>query len=354
MELLILDEKLSGVDTLDIFESLIWTDRYSKCGDFEIYVPASTKMLSKLQKDRYIYAKESEHVMIIEDRNIETDVEQGAHLCVTGRSLESILERRIIWNQTILSGSLQDSIEKLLNENAISPSDPKRKIPNLSFKKSSDSKITQLTIEAQFWGENLYEAIVSICESYSIGFKILLDGTNFVFSLYAGADRSYDQTTNPYVVFSPNFDNLLNSNYIESDKTLKTVTLIAGEGEGSERKTTTAQISTGTGEGLKRRELFTDAGDISQTVDGEKISESDYLNQLKQRGDEELAKNKATNSFEGQVDSNATYFYGADYYLGDIVQVSNEYGIESRSRVTEYVICQDENGIETYPAFDPI
>ena len=149
MELLILDESLSGVDTLDIFESLIWTDRYSKCGDFEIYVPASEKMLSKLQKDRYVYLRESEHIMIIEDRNIETDVEQGTHLCVTGRSLESILERRIIWNQTVLSGNLQDNIQKLLNENAISPSDPKRKIPNLSFKKSSDSKITQLTIEAQ-------------------------------------------------------------------------------------------------------------------------------------------------------------------------------------------------------------
>lgn len=354
MELLILDESLSGVDTLDIFESLIWTDRYSKCGDFEIYVPVSEKMLSKLQKDRYVYLRESEHIMIIEDRNIETDVEQGTHLCVTGRSLESILERRIIWNQTVLSGNLQDNIQKLLNENAISPSDSKRKIPNLSFKKSSDSKITKLTIEAQCWGENLYDAIVSICESYSIGFKILLDGTNFVFSLYAGADRSYGQTTNPYVVFSPNFDNLLNSNYIESDKTLKTITLIAGEGKGSERKTTISQISTGAGEGLKRREMFTDAGDISQTVDGEQISESDYLNQLKQRGDEDLAKNKATNSFEGQVDSSATYFYGVDYYLGDIVQVSNEYGIESRSRVSEYVMCQDENGIETYPTFDPI
>lgn len=354
MELLILDENLSGVDTLDIFESLIWTDRYSKCGDFEIYVPASTKMLSKLRKNRYLYLKESEHVMIIEDTNIETDVEEGAHLCVTGRSLESILERRIIWNQTVLSGSLQDGIEKLLNENAISPSIPERKIPNLSFEKSEDSSITSLTLEAQYWGENLYETIVGICESFSIGFKILLDGTNFVFSLYAGVDRSYEQTKNPYVVFSPNFDNLLNSNYIESDKTLKTVTLIAGEGEGSNRKTTTAEAASGSGEGLKRREMFTDAGDISQTVDNQQISDSDYLNQLKQRGDEELAKNKATSSFEGQVDSNVTYFYGSDYYLGDVVQVSNEYEIQSRSRVTEYVMCQDESGIDTYPTFDPI
>lgn len=353
MELLILDENLAGIDTLDVFESLIWTDRYCGYGDFEIYVPASVNMLSKLQKDRYLYTKESEYLMVIEDINIETDSEDGSHLCVTGRSLESLLERRIVWKQTVLSGNLQDGIEKLLNENAISPSDENRKIPNLIFQKSEDPSVTELTLEAQFWGENLYDSILNICESVSLGFKITLVGTNFVFSLYAGADRSYDQTKNPYVIFSPGFDNLMNSNYIESNKTLKTVALVAGEGEGSNRKTVTVEMEGGGGSGLNRRELFTDASDVSKYVNGGTISDADYLNQLKQRGEEDLSKNKATNSFEGQVDSNATYFYGSDYYLGDIVQVVNEYGCESRSRITEYVRSQNESGIETYPTFDP-
>lgn len=354
MELLLLNKELSGVDTLDVFESLIWTDRYYGYGDFEIYIPASEEMIKKLQKGYYLYCKESEHVMVIEDINIETDTESGAHLCVTGRSLESILERRIIWNQTVLNGSLQDGIEKLLNENAISPSDPNRKISNISFKKSEDPAITELTLSAQFWGEYLYDAVQAICEAFNLGFKILLEGTNFVFSLYAGVDRSYNQTKNPYVVFSPNFDNLLNSNYLESDKTLKTIVLVAGEGQGSNRKTVTAEVSSGAGTGLDRREIFLSASDVSKTVNGSTVSDSEYLKQLKQRGDEELSKNKETVSFEGQVDSTATYFYGSDYYLGDIVQVANEFGNQATSRVVEYVRCQDENGIDTYPTFDPI
>lgn len=354
MELLILDENFNGIDTLDVFESLIWTDRYCGCGDFEIYVPATEKMLSKLQKDRYLYLRESKYLMIIEDVEIQTDTEEGSHLCVTGRSLESILERRIIWYQTVLSGSFQDGIEKLLNENAISPSDGNRKIPNLIFEKSQNEVITSLTLEAQYWGENLYDTILDICNSAGIGFKILLSGKNLIFSLYTGEDRSYDQIQNPYVIFSPGFDNLLNSNYIESDKTLKTVTLVTGEGEGSNKKTATVEIEGGGGSGLKRRELYTDAGDISQTVDNVQISDSDYLNQLKQRGGEELSKNKATNSFEGQIDSNATYSYGIDYYLGDIVQVKNEYGCESKSKITEYIRSQNESGIEEYPSFEPV
>lgn len=354
MELLILDKDFNNYETLDIFESLIWTDRYCGYGDFEIYMPANKDVLSVLKKDYYLYLKESEHIMVIEDTEIDTDKEEGSHVKVTGRSLESVLDRRIVWNQTVIKGNLQNGIKKLLDENAISPSDESRKIPNLVFKENSDERITSLEIETQYYGEKLYDAIAGICKSVDIGFKIILDGTDMVFSLYIGEDRSYEQDKNPFVVFSPGYDNLLNSNYIESVKTLKTVTLVAGEGEGSNRKTTTVEADGGAGTGLDRREMFTDAAGISQTVDGEQISDSEYKNQLAQKGKESLAENKMTTSFEGEVDSLATYEYGVDYYLGDIVQVGNEFGSEARSRITEFVRSQNETGIEIYPTFENV
>ena len=43
--------------------------------------------------------KYDRNVMIVEDVQIESDVEDGGVLTVTGRSLESILERRIIINK---------------------------------------------------------------------------------------------------------------------------------------------------------------------------------------------------------------------------------------------------------------
>lgn len=351
MDLLILDEGFNGIETLDIFESLIWTDRYSEYGDFEIYTSASLQMLNKLKQDRYLWNRESDHVMIVEDIEITTDIESGSHLCITGRSLESILERRIVWNQTIIRGNLQNGIKKLLDENVIAPTDENRKISNFVFETSEDEEVTRLTVSAQYTGDNLYDVISSLCKSFGIGFKILLsDDGKFVFSLYAGKDRSYDQTLNPYVVFSPGFDNILNSNYVESKKTLKTVTLVAGEGEGSDRKTITAECNDGAGTGLSRRELYTDARDISMTAQ-EGITEAEYLLQLTQRGQEALADNVATKSFEGEVDSARTYKFGEDYYIGDVVQVINEFGIESRSRVEELVISQSTSGIEMYPTF---
>lgn len=352
MELLIMDENFAGVSTLDIFESLIWTDRYYACGDFEIYMPCSEKMLSTLKQDMYLYLRESEHIMIIEDIQIDTDVEDGAHLTVTGRSLESILDRRVIWNLTTLSGGLQAGIKQLLNENAISPSDPARQIPNLVFADSTDPKITNLSLNAQYYGENLYDVICEVCESNEIGFKITLNDSNqMVFSLYAGTDRSYEQTENPYVIFSPGFDNLLNSNYISSKKTLKTVTMITGEGEGSDKKKAVAECSNGAGSGLNRREMHTDASGISQTDGENTISDEAYTALLQRQGIDELAQNTRTESFEGEVSSGRTYTYGTDYFMGDIVQNVNEFNIEATSRVTEYIMSQDESGIERYPTF---
>ena len=354
MELLILDKDFNSSETLDIFESLIWTDRYFGYGDFELYMPANEEILKILPLGYYLYNRESEHIMIVEDLEIETDVEEGAHLKITGRSLESILERRIVWNQTVLEGSLQDGIKKLLDENIISPKDDSRKIPNFIFKASEDERITELTIYAQYYGENLYDTIVNICKSENLGFKIILEGTNMIFSLYMGIDRSYGQDTNPYVIFSPGFDNLMNNNYVESEKTLKTTALVAGEGEGSDRKVTTVSIEKITSMGLDRRELFVDAAGVSSSVNGETISDDEYMKQLSQKGSEELSKNKKTISFEGEVDISATYEFGSDYYIGDVVQVINEFGCQSGSRITEFIRSQDDTGLEYYPTFETL
>ena len=137
-------------------------------------------------------------MMIVEKIQITSDTEDGNHVTVTGRSLESILDRRIVWGQKLLSGNLQNGIKTLLNENVISPSDSNRKIPNFIFKESTDPAITKLKLEAQYTGDNLYDVIQKICEEQGIGFKITLnDEKQFVFELYAGSDRSYDQTENP-------------------------------------------------------------------------------------------------------------------------------------------------------------
>lgn len=352
MDLIVLNKNLDAVSIVDTYESFIWTDRYYAYGDFELYESMSETLLQFLQQDFYIQNRDSEHVMIIEKIQIQSDTENGNHVTITGRSLESILERRIVWGQRILSGNFQNAIQTLLNENIISPSDSSRKISNFVFKASTDPAITKLTIDAQYTGDNLYDVIQKTCEEAGIGFKVTLnDNKQFVFELYAGTNRSYDQTENPYVIFSPKFENIINSNYIESKSSLKTVTLVGGEGEGAARRYTTV----GGGSGLDRRELFTDARDISSDIgDGETLTDAEYIAQLQQRGKEKLAENTSVTTFEGETETTIMFRYGEDFFNGDIVQIANEYGHETQARILEIVQSEDENGFSVYPTFKTI
>lgn len=360
MNLFILDESFKSIYLLDSFQSLIWTERYIGAGDFEIYTPINEYVLQivkfiqdKLSKrlDTYIWLLEAESAMIVDTVSLSSDVEAGGIAKISGYSLEYLINRRIIWNQTILNGNLQNAVKKLLNENVIAPSIADRRIPNFIFVDSTDKKVTDLKLEAQYTGNNLYETLVSICKDRNLGFRVTLNDANqFEFRLYFGTDRSYDQLENPYVVFSKKFENIINSNYLESIRTLKNVTLVAGEDQGQNRKTRIV----GSGVGLSRREMYTDARDIQTETEEGELTPEEYNAQLDQRGSEKLSENIYTKTFEGEVEGTNMFKYGVDFFKGDIVQIQTEYGIESKVRVSEVVRSYDRKGYNLYPTFEII
>lgn len=348
LDLLVLDENYQSIAIFDVFDSLIWVDRYNEYGDFEIFIPVSEEVLSYLQKDYYVYFKESEHLMIIEDIKIVSDIEEGNYLIVTGRSLESILDRRIIWEQTVLTGNFQNGIQSLLNSSIINPTITDRKISNFIFEASTDLAITSLEFDVQInRGLNLYEVIRDLCVERNIGFKVILNDNNqFVFSLYAGEDRSYEQSVNPYVVFSQDFDNLVEANYSESKRLHKNVTLVAGEGDEMDRKSTIVGVQ----QGLARREMYSNASEISQSNQGVTMTDAEYVLQLIQRGKVDLSKAIVHKDIDCKIDNTSPMFeYKDDYFMGDLVQINVGYGIETRARVVEMMYSVSHEGVESYP-----
>lgn len=362
MEVWILDNLFENVYLIDSFESIVWNESYIGYGDFELYMPMNDYILEittfvrqqrEKELDTFVWKKDSDQVMIIEAIEMSTEIETGPCVLMSGRSLESILERRIIWKQTRITGSFQNGVETLINENVINPEIQDRKIPNFVFERSTDQRILDLTLDKQFTGDNLYESIATICEPIDLGFRVrLVDQNKLYFGLYLGQDRSYDQTDNPYVIFSPKFDNLVSSNLLEDVKEFKTITLISGEDEGHERRTTTV----GYGAGMKRRELFTDARDIQSeiyTEDGEvqQVPDEEYFANLRQRGTEKLSECKFIKTFEGEIETILSFKYREDFFKGDIVQVETEYGVMSRMRIMQLVETQDSSGHSSYPVF---
>lgn len=344
MDLYILDKTFKPIALIDNAASVIWVDRYYDTGDFEIYIPASLKNLSILQEEYYVKRMDSDMIGIIEKINLKTDIENGDYLTVSGRDLKSILERRIIWNQSNLSGKVEMILRQLINENLISPAMAARKISGVKL--GSIKGFTE-TAEFQVTGDNLLDKVIELCKAAEIGWKVTLnEEAQIIIEFYRGTNRSYSQSANPYVVFSPTFDNLLTTETQQDITTYKNAALVAGEGEGTARKT----VALGTASGMSRRELFIDARDISSN-EGE-ITSIQYTELLKQRGNEKLAAAVKTLGVSGTAETALTYKLNEDYFLGDTVAVENEYGTKANSKILEVIECEDQNGISIIPTFE--
>lgn len=357
MDITVLSPTFERLGNVDYYISLLWVQRYSKCGDFELVVPASIETASLLTQDNYLWIRDFPDVyMVIEDFDLNTHSENGDTIIASGRTLSSILDRRCIFPQTTVSGNVQNAIKKLVEQNAGVLASAERKIENLVVQNNADTSITSLTgLRAQFTGDNLLDSVISICEIYDLGFKIIIRNGQFIFSLYRGIDRSSSQSIYPRVIFSSEYNNLLDSSYSSAQRDLKNVAIVQGEGEGESRKTETLDPLSAVG--LSRRELYVDARDISsRSYDEEEseISPEEYSELLLERGAEKLLEHIPMNQLEANPVPDNQYTVGIDYQIGDVVQLKNSYGISARARVTEIIFSDDENGSSYVPTFELI
>lgn len=341
----ILDSTYTIKAVIDTFSDLLWTERYYGYGEFEITVPVSVDVIQNCRLNDYVAIRESDIFMIVETIGVHTDPERGDTLIISGRSLESILDRRIIWGKFSETPSdkkvnVQNAIKKMIDESIINPTNQKRKIPNFSFKESTDKRVADLTKEAiESDHGNVYDEISSICEDLEVGFRVnAIDGGGFEFELYFGTDRTWDQDDVSAVVFSDSYENLKNSDYLQSEKNYKSTLLIGGNEEIGDSEVWRKTERTG----LARRELYTSDSSASTK---ESIIE---------KAKEVLADYKVTKMFEGETEPSRQFVYGVDYFLGDIVQLENKYGQKGKCRITEIVRSRDESGPSLMPTFEAV
>lgn len=344
MELQVYDANFTRIDIIEVFSSMIWTKRYRECGDFEINIPLDegAAIPSWMRCDNYVSLKEDVedgYYMVIESIEISADEEEGYVANITGRSLDAILERRIVWEQTAYNAKKTcDIIASLLDSAIISPSIEGRKIENFVFI-PPESTDDFSTVNAEYTGDNLLTVIQGLLEVDDYGISILHDDEKdqFICTLHKGTDRSYDQIKYHVVLFSSDMENLLSSSYVQSTKEYKNVILAMGQGTGSAR----TRYVLGDVSGLDRREYYKDARDVSTS------------SALEQRANEALEEYKVQELLDGEVTSDL-YTYGVDYLVGDIVQVRNGFGIERKARITEVIFSQDTSGINIYPTVEII
>ena len=351
MSIYLLDTDFRRIRLIDEYISMIWTDRYADAGDFELYLTATVENVSIFKTGMFLSNTLSEHLMVVETIEIKSDIEDGAKLIVSGRSLESILSRRIVWNQTVFENkNIQDIIFELLKDSIISPKNSSRKIDNFVFERLENTQVNTVRLDKQYTGDNVYTVIHELCEQYGLGFKLIRVNNQFRFGLYLGKNHTHDMDS--FVTFSPKFDNLISSNVITSIRDNVNIACVAGEGEGASRKIISAGAETS---GIERMELFVDARSVSSKTENDAvISSEQYKAMLLQKGMEELNVHQSKTTIESEVDYNGIFKYKKDFDVGDIVNVSNEFGYSGKLRITEIVTSDSVDGITIVPTFKVI
>ena len=344
MELYIFDKELNFKGILESYFSLIWTRKYSKCGEFELHCSLTSKTLKLLQRGDVIWKKGDSEAGYIEYRNLTQDTTGKEVLVLKGKFLTGYLDRRIIWDRQNLNTTSEFAIRELINSNVINPMDTTRKIDLMAL--SEVRNYTQ-TINKQVSYKNLLETIEEIANVSELGFKTILDTQNkqMIFDVYEGLDRTANNGVNPPAIFSQEFENILEQEYTDSLNNYKNTVLVAGEGEGSAREF----ISLESGQGLDRYELFVDARDLqsTKTVNEEEvpIPISEYRKMLEDRGISKLSECKKIETFDSKVNLNSNLVYKEDFDLGDIVTcTSKKWGITIDTRITEIEEVYEESG----------
>lgn len=360
------DLELKGI--LDTFTSLRWIRRYSKTGEFELYCTLNTNTLELLKRENIIFKRDDIEAGYIQTRQLKIGEDGQEYLEVKGKFLTNYLDRRISWDRVNFEGKTEELMRELVNCNAINPTNPNRKIPNLIL---GNLKGFTEDIKYQNSFGNIIERLENVSNTNNLGYRNLLDIKNrkILFDVYKGVNRTINNGTIAPCIFSRDFENILEQEYMDSLNNYRNTTLIAGAGEGKDRKITSIE----NGKGLDRYELYVDARDIQDTEEKKKIvKETDeggniteheeteeveipwerYKPLLIQRGKEKLEECQEIQTFDSKINVLGNNKYKVDFDLGDIVTVVDKnWGIRIDTRITEIEEVYEEKGLEVNITF---
>lgn len=342
MELYIYDTEMTLLGVMDMLTSLVWTRRYWSCGEFKLLAPFTENHVRLLQKGRLVMKRGDDEAGQIQYVHINKNGNGLEEIEVQGKFLLSWLGKRIVREQIIAAATAQDILYRIVRENAVSPTDESRAIPNLLLSASDGvlgTKTINYTSEAFI---NAQLACEDAAKAAALGLRVRTDrkARKHSFSVYQGRNLTIDQSAEPPCVFSQEYDNITEQEYTNSVENLKTTAYVGGE----EKSGVQRQIAAVGGEysGLNRAEVFVNATDIVHSYKDKEsgneitLTDAEYLAALEARGGTELQQYAETLGFASTINTHGNLKYREDYDVGDRVTCINKrWGIKINVRITE-------------------
>ena len=367
MELYVLNSNFRPEKPVETYESLIWTERYAECGDFELVSTDIDAARSLMPLESTVSLMDSTVPMIVEDHKITKPRDDVAKITITGRSFESVLDRRVSvgalstsikrppWS--IFANKSSDAAYKAIrtvigdgtarsNLPALSPAVASQDaIPELNLPLPSDYS-TGSTEEYEIPVNDLYSMVLELVQANHHGIRAVRPpqfslSNKIDLEIYNGADLR------DHVSFDAQFEQFVDATYLMSRRSSKNIAYVYGSNAGSiVRKTNLGPVPSG----LARRVTAVDDQEAGGLSTPEVRTSAGLM---------ELYKNNETALFDGETSAiiadlyNKPYSQGG-YSLGDIILLIGEYGLTRNVRVAEFIRSSDTSGVAAYPTFEVV
>ena len=354
MDLAVLDTNFKRKKPVENWSSLVWTERFSSNGDFELVSNNISEIMSilplggPLDPPCLVSIAGSDVPMVVESHKLEKPKNEAPRVITTGRSFETVLDRRVTVKD-VTSGVKRVEWAIEAQTAAIAAYEAAKRLIEAGSATITEDIIPEIKLlqgvadvgtlqKFPVEPKELYAWMIDTLALGRYGLKSVLNNIypgQIIVQTYKGTDRRTS------VVFDVALDQFEEAAYFLSKLGYKNI-MITSTANGMEFSTTGTNPS-----GLARRVDFQDISSEVTIAAG-----ADLTNLTINKGKVALADRLPTALFSGGVAASIGEGYNSTYFLGDIVKLQGEYGLSQDARVAEFVRTHDQTGSKSYPTFE--
>lgn len=334
-------------------QSVMWAERYREAGEFEIVGKLSSGIREFLPLGTLVSHGDTMEVMIVENHEIKEEVEGDPTITVSGRSLDTFLEQRIVGtNQARASSTITEyslpvdytwnQAVKLINDHIVSTTNVNDQLGNVAA--ATNVTGTGTSVARVIKRGEVYKALLEILAVDDLGIRNIRrstfpggNNTQTTIQVFKGADMTKS------VIFSWKSGDLDKVDYLWSDKKRKNAAMVLGRYvnvmvDGAQTK-------------YERRTMLVNADDIDGNLSAPPSGSTltDVVNKMTVRGQQALRDQARITISRADISNLSKYQYRQDFNIGDLVMLDGNFGQIAVMRIVEFVEIEDENGENGHP-----
>jgi Siphovirus ReqiPepy6 Gp37-like protein len=360
-----------GISVADTTKSKLWVERYRDAGEFEIVAEPQSGLRTSMPIGACVSHIDTDEIMVVENHIISENAEGESELTVSGRSLETVLEQRVVgqnqnWTNSgtyyypttvgseltrlyLAAGYTYAQAVQLINGHVLTGTviNANDAVPILQAYTALADVVT--SEERDFDREEVYAQLVDLLAIDDLGIKVVRPGqrnpltnpnnlTKAALVIHKGTNLSSS------VTFSHDNGDIESAEYLWSNKGNKTSALVKG-------KWLEIMVH-GTETGYARRVVTVDASFIDDlpAMPAAGAARNAVYARMYTYGKAVLARMNDVSITKVEIsDQKDRWTYRKDFNIGDIIAVQGNYNATANMRVTEYVEMEDESGAKSYP-----